>query len=886
MLTNIHINRADVSSAGIIDKWLAIVDTSGIMTLHISHSATTTAYTSTVHGLTNLIRKAFETEVKVSLSKIIHTTDLNRAQLHTAALARHDKLKGAAYRDGFNPYIPQSTARGHVLLEPFSAVEAEVPVTACGTSYDDQGLPTAKRLRLVGESSITGRTVFYKVSVEPDLEAARYRQLAPARNIVPPPVQLWSEFRMLAGAIEEAPPILDSLILGMVNMMSTGAGIELGGGGQPPVVPVIVTPNDMDEILKIVIGDTESYAMAPMWADRIVEEVGKLIGAKKHNTNDLSIAPLLRLAGYNEALRGLISQLVKDPILFVRGAIPARIPERHAEDLHFGVPSATKSRVLPGFDPATLGTITIADRFSVGFIDAEVAQNTLYNLLGNPGANMVVRLSDWTKAMASRTGNTLRPEMSDATTDDTSLIAAPWLSQVGKHDLERRYRLSLATDELNDLEKVGLGDIGFDSPFQPYELDMRVGDNDQYWNEIGLVMQLTMINLLSSGPPTDIVKSEWYDNSDQPAVSSASRFLIDNAISVSIGKERLLSSHSAISAFMASTVPFAVKDVHSVTFINNVMHQCKSIVEPMLRDGLHYIAVGAVGGSRKISDQPIQTSVSFSQTTSPDFTWSSGSEMTAVIEGFINCIHFIVSLEHNAAYSAVAGGKYTVDAIVKLLTGGCRGLHYSNLMALCRTIFAVEIGVFATASLNKITANDTRWPGEGIPWAVDSGIASQSALLLRTLKTEHDDSNMRHQSIPLVNDVWTRVRGPGAAALETTCTVHQIGKFLYRTDHFRSMEVDMLARLMLTINSTLTLPHTAVRGCLAQRYREGRVFRSVNDILLALSSAASIIARILQSLNDIDEITRRTSTARDTKSTASLQQQLQIQSETLLYNTR
>jgi hypothetical protein len=260
--------------------------------------------------------------------------------------------------------------------------------------------------------------------------------------------------------------------------------------------------------------------------------------------------------------------------------------------------------------------------------------------------------------------------------------------------------------------------------------------------------------------------------------------------------------------------------------------------------------------------------------------------MTAVIEGFINCIHFIVSLENDAAYFADAGGEYTVEAIVELLTGGCRGLHYSNLMALCRTIFAVEIGKFAMASLEKITANDTRWPGEGIPWAVDSGIASQSALLLRTLKTEHDDSSMRHQSIPLVNDVWTRVRGPGSAALETTCTVHQAGKFLYRTDHFRSMEVDMLARLMLTVNSTLTIPGTAVRGCLAQRYREGRVFRSVNDILLALSSAASIVARILQSLNDIDEITRRTSTARDTKSTASLQQQLQIQSETLLYNTR
>jgi hypothetical protein len=100
------------------------------------------------------------------------------------------------------------------------------------------------------------------------------------------------------------------------------------------------------------------------------------------------------------------------------------------------------------------------------------------------------------------------------------------------------------------------------------------------------------------------------------------------------------------------------------------------------------------------------------------------------------------------------------------------------------------------------------------------------------------------------------------------------------------MEVDLLARLVVTLNSTLTIPRTAVGGCLAQRYRSGRIFRSVNDILLALSSAASIIARIMQSFHDIDQITRRTSTARDTKSTASLQQQLQIQSETLLYNTR
>jgi hypothetical protein len=214
------------------------------------------------------------------------------------------------------------------------------------------------------------------------------------------------------------------------------------------------------------------------------------------------------------------------------------------------------------------------------------------------------------------------------------------------------------------------------------------------------------------------------------------------------------------------------------------------------------------------------------------------------------------------------------------------GIHHSNLNAIHYTVFAEAIGELKKSGLAKLDAFDTRWPGEKMPWALDSGSGTPMANMLKTLHLEHEKNMAKTTILPLVESVWVYVRGPGDAACSTICTVSGIERYLTKTNHFKTIETDLIVNMMKMYNEAFVIPSSAVPNCLAEMIKKGHRFTGVHHIMEKLPGSESIVTRLMSTTLKLDQVTRRPTSAMDTKAIHALTQQWTQTTQHLLYSTK
>lgn len=218
-----------------------------------------------------------------------------------------------------------------------------------------------------------------------------------------------------------------------------------------------------------------------------------------------------------------------------------------------------------------------------------------------------------------------------------------------------------------------------------------------------------------------------------------------------------------------------------------------------------------------------------------------------------------------------ARATMNTEDIVRMLSNGFTGLHYSTTAAAPYTSFAVIVGNTRDGVVRSLKQIDSRF---GDAWAVDSNDGSDIAKVLRTLYYEFTRSTTRHTDTPMVETVEMHVKGPGAGAETTMCTVSGKGVYLYRTDHYGMIETIMMGRLRTTVDQAFSAPGYDRGLGSDMRVRRNR-YRGIRDILAATRDGGSAVARLMLSLNIEDKLDKETSRPRDKRTIDNFRKNIQ-----------
>lgn len=392
-----------------------------------------------------------------------------------------------------------------------------------------------------------------------------------------PPPSPWGDMRLLAGNMVVGSSDAFTILAGISNMLQSVVQVISWpvADGAPFVVnvPTLLTPTSLMRIAEV-LGDGVPMSMFPMLGDRVVDIIeGEILRNQGIATSLHTIQPLLNTArldfdqintgalphtGYSDMQKKSLLQehrrldaevraLIKDPILYIKGPTLGDRQDREVvladtPGIRLAGNNIDRRRTLPGFLPGNVrhfgyGLPDNADTlYTAGdpirkFTDTPSLAtpesallssiNTLYNLLLNKDAGMVVRLSSWRAAMGGTASTRVVEVPEDVGVDDIDTVMPlgmrPWYSQVAMPDAQRQFRLHLAnppsaTPGLDDatIGALGAQELQYDADFKAFELDLRIGNTRDYVNEVLTTIRIMLQMLLT--PLTDAVPGIMADD--------------------------------------------------------------------------------------------------------------------------------------------------------------------------------------------------------------------------------------------------------------------------------------------------------------------------------------------------------------------------------------
>lgn len=171
-------------------------------------------FDATKFTIVSEIRRIFNVAAQVSVEKLVRQYNNRVQKLIERLVSERNERNSEAFRDLFKEISSDAQEGGHVLFEPFERQRMDPPLNIEGNTFPNQGIRSAKRIRLMAELD-DGKLV----SVH----------LLPSSRDVAPGIQLgsgarafaspWTDVRLLAGSLALGNPMLYELLLSFVNML-------------------------------------------------------------------------------------------------------------------------------------------------------------------------------------------------------------------------------------------------------------------------------------------------------------------------------------------------------------------------------------------------------------------------------------------------------------------------------------------------------------------------------------------------------------------------------------------------------------------------------------------------------------------------------------------
>lgn len=215
--------------------------------------------------------------------------------------------------------------------------------------------------------------------------------------------------------------------------------------------------------------------------------------------------------------------------------------------------------------------------------------------------------------------------------------------------------------------------------------------------------------------------------------------------------------------------------------------------------------------------------------------------------------------------------KINVDELVETLMGNFKGLHYSNMKSLRRTVMAMAVKDSFPGLTKWLNKSVSVYSGT-VPWAVNSNDESQkgSGMLLYMLCQAFENSTTRATDSPMADRVIVRCKGPGAADEPTPCYLEN---WYYRTAMFFQIEVKVMSILSdLASRFKCQMPVGTVVNPIAKTIER---CKNIHEILNRHYRAAPAICKLMINVYEFEKVGHRSKGSRDKAA-------LKIQSETIM----
>ena len=215
--------------------------------------------------------------------------------------------------------------------------------------------------------------------------------------------------------------------------------------------------------------------------------------------------------------------------------------------------------------------------------------------------------------------------------------------------------------------------------------------------------------------------------------------------------------------------------------------------------------------------------------------------------------------------------KIKYEQIVSTLMDNFKGLHYSNMKSLRRTVMAVAVKK-SFDDLTKWLQQKVSVYNGNVPWAVNALDEKQrgDGMLLSMLYQSFENSSTRATDSPMADRVLIRCKGPGAADEPTPCYIEN---WYYRTTMFFQIEVKVMNILSDTASRfQCQMPVGTVLNPIAKIIAK---CKNLHEILIKQPRAAPAICKIMINVYEFEKVGHRSKSSRDKAA-------LKIQSETII----
>lgn len=419
--------------------WLATDVTSNGMRLEVMFQETT------LRSRDGTIAEEVLLQIRARAEREVHASVKRRHAQRNARLAtelkemlrRRDEEAGAAFRE-------KLSRNEMLLLEPFATV-SNPGVVVHGSSFENQGKRSAKRLRICVE----------------DEDGTLHIAQSDPRSV---------DMRLLGGQLRLYPPALTLIVRGMASLCT---GTLSGPRGGP--FPVCMRALELD-----------AYNGIP--TDKLIKRVEQCIRSVDRNVRPLvnalnSYKPIQDVDDDDiDALIAAVKTLESDPILYVRSFKYDRDAGwRHGGGTNYSAP--TDGPDVTAVVQIGNGHFKYAD--TVTMIEHIT---TLYNILVAPSdPSYAVRVSDWTNALTATSTYTGKAHASEPTMSPEDVIERVVL-ETSKVDRLRLGVLARADPHIDVKDEM----------YHPYELDLVQHSCDQYNEMTRAIITMALNNLVVS----------------------------------------------------------------------------------------------------------------------------------------------------------------------------------------------------------------------------------------------------------------------------------------------------------------------------------------------------------------------------------------------------
>lgn len=625
----------------------------------------------------SLIRKYFVEAARIKLSQQVTKYNNERKNVFEAMIKeREQKKAGKLIELVSSANMSGSHAdNGLILLEPFESTDSALSID--GTVFPSHASRASKRLRLTIDTSSGPAPVQYTSTAKDRL----------------------CDYRMLGGTFQ----VMSTDIYELLSEFSNIYGTDVEIGTAPTYkcnFPTILTHND----LSVICGhlNVKNYALLPLHYGYVIEEINKLIYERKAivtaaYTNRLLLniintimqwVGLDSLEGDVAALKTAVRSLVDDPVLFIKGPrrpfqedvnktyhmhlnndMLANTPGFSLEHLHyFGPESETGNNPFMKINYGEEREHEDERHSFIDMVDDDTPKtqqsviNTLWNLLLNPHADMIVRLSDWEKTQEVFETLTEVPTIDNDPTHAIPSLEPAWHNSSSRNR-DREFRLSLMENK-NDTGDIAK-DIDYDTACSVFEIDMHAGDMKSHKQEIMNVLALTIQMLLAqrhehtetielstlADNPYDtafpsVVKTArvtshhnaypppFLTSSGEKITSACSDFLIKSAVlTVAHPLTGKLLSYDDIIAILSASDPFPLSE-ELYGLCKPVYTKLEQKIDEVIKNGIYLTQY--LENRVDIETQPNPPLfIRFSSHIGDNFEYTIGSEATPVLESII-----------------------------------------------------------------------------------------------------------------------------------------------------------------------------------------------------------------------------------------------------------